>query len=145
MSESIAGLDLQVYLARRAKSRILTAGASASALLALVSLSVLVILAPSSDVMSWSGLSMSIGFGAFIAVAGVVFPLLRHLRRPRPAISEGGIVPSRWLVIDLIRRRRVIPWQEIKRIQVAHGRSWSVYVTLNDGTVRFVWKERGMP
>jgi len=64
-----------------------------------------------------------------------------------PSVSENGLVPDRWKLIDVIRRRRLILWPEIDRVVVHWLRNdeWIMYLYLKEGGERRIWKRAGIP
>ncbi|TLZ59332.1 MAG: hypothetical protein E6K16_07450 [Methanobacteriota archaeon] len=96
--------------------------------------------------------SSTLIFGALASMmAFLSLPLLHltfeYLRTARVSVSSNGLVPRRWTVLDVLRRRRIIPWSEVFDLRVErHPRgSWWVGITLDDIGWRDVRSGAGIP
>ena len=91
-------------------------------------------------------------FGALASMmAFLSVPLLHltfeYLRIARVSVSSEGLVPRRWTVLDVLRRRRIIPWSEVFDLRVErHPRGpWWLGITLDDSGWRDVRSGAGVP
>jgi len=82
-----------------------------------------------------------------LLVYAMIHTTFTQLEIARPSVSRDGVVPRKWTMIDIVRRRRIIRWSEISevRLEPERGGSWWITFVLRDGGERFVRSAKGVP